>query len=392
MDQDQNQKQEQSSLLYGCVICICDTSHEDAIVCIKDGCNTSICTDCLESYCEHTKSEMNKIPVCPKCSDVYDVDAFHSLKPLYVYASCIHEYLKKNQNYMTQMHDKVKYNEIIERMQKDKVRNFESFPSSIQTLVKVSFPTKYSKMMKINREEVRNQVTDKRKCISGVCVDGRLDTLAFDSEDGHERFLKCDTCELIFCNQCERNVTCHPPSRHQCLKEDLDSLELLKEFVKCPECHVPVQKIDGCNNLTCANCKTRFLNYTGERGGSGGGTQGYVQAKSSNRFTLHAEYVSSLANYKQSILQKVKKIEKLRNIDTPFHQMQPFMEPQYYLTEVDAERLLRLFNHIRSCLDYKREYNEAFNKIRQFNLDGTVEENMEEMNSLVKNITMKHDE
>ena len=45
-----------------------------------------------------------------------------------------------------------------------------------------------------------------------------------------------------------------------------------------------------------------------------------------------------------------------------------------------------------SDLDYKREYNEAFNKIRQFNLDGTVEENMEEMNSLVKNITMKHDE
>jgi len=44
----------------------------------------------------------------------------------------------------------------------------------------------------------------------------------------------------------------------------------LNSIIKCPNCKVPVEKISGCDSLTCPICKTNFCNSTGKIGGHGG--------------------------------------------------------------------------------------------------------------------------
>ena len=83
----------------------------------------------------------------------------------------------------------------------------------------------------------------------------------------------CDDCGLEFCmeNACEEEY--HAPSFCSAItrwndekarfgktsKEELQNKEyFLKNTKHCPKCKVKIEKIDGCNKITCKECKHSF--------------------------------------------------------------------------------------------------------------------------------------
>jgi hypothetical protein len=75
----------------------------------------------------------------------------------------------------------------------------------------------------------------------------------------------CILCSDSFCKDCEKRKKFN----HVCKEEDVESIKVVNEFVRFPKCKVPVQKIDGCSEVTCAMCNNHFHHNTGIAGGYG---------------------------------------------------------------------------------------------------------------------------
>jgi hypothetical protein len=77
---------------------------------------------------------------------------------------------------------------------------------------------------------------------------------------------KCSLCNTWTCHECHVNVgTFENKQTHVCLKEDVETVKLLKTDSKpCPNCSVLIFKMDGCDQMFCTNCKTAFSWNTGK--------------------------------------------------------------------------------------------------------------------------------
>jgi hypothetical protein len=77
---------------------------------------------------------------------------------------------------------------------------------------------------------------------------------------------KCSLCETWTCHECHVNVgTFENKQTHVCLKEDVETVKLLKTDSKqCPSCSVLIFKMYGCDQMFCTNCKTAFSWNTGK--------------------------------------------------------------------------------------------------------------------------------
>ena len=123
--------------------------------------------------------------------------------------------------------------------------------------------------------------------------------------DGCRGFLsnhwRCRLCELHVCSKCHA-IKGHVPkgikptaafADHQCNENDLKTVAMLRKDTKpCPTCGVPINKISGCDQMWCTQCKVAFSWRTGRRingvihnphfyqwqreGGGGGGGGGGV--------------------------------------------------------------------------------------------------------------------
>ncbi len=66
---------------------------------------------------------------------------------------------------------------------------------------------------------------------------------------------KCCICEKKVCRRCRNPLL----KGHKCKKEDIASVKFIRTDTKpCPECAVPIHKIDGCDQMWCENCKVVF--------------------------------------------------------------------------------------------------------------------------------------
>ena len=72
---------------------------------------------------------------------------------------------------------------------------------------------------------------------------------------------KCGICSTIVCKKCLIKTD----KDHICNKDDIATIELLLSTTKpCPNCAVPIHKINGCQQMWCPSCKTAFNYRTGE--------------------------------------------------------------------------------------------------------------------------------
>lgn len=72
----------------------------------------------------------------------------------------------------------------------------------------------------------------------------------------------CGLCGKRFCQECGQEK--YMDRIHLCKKEDIESINELKKNTRpCPRCHIPIYKIEGCDQMWCVQCHTTFSWKTG---------------------------------------------------------------------------------------------------------------------------------
>jgi len=131
--------------------------------------------------------------------------------------------------------------------------------------MRMTYPSVYmahENLMRAEREVERlNQVRQRelasvgarnftRKCPSEKCQ-GFLDTEWY-----------CSLCETNFCRACNDPVD---GSNHACDPNAVETMRLIETDSKpCVKCGVVIQKLEGCRQMWCPNCRTAFDWETGE--------------------------------------------------------------------------------------------------------------------------------
>lgn len=85
---------------------------------------------------------------------------------------------------------------------------------------------------------------------------------------------KCALCDTPHCRRCME----HKEEEHVCDESAVASIRMMRESSKpCPTCHVPIHKINGCNDMFCVQCKTAFCWRTLEVHKNGNSNPHYIR-------------------------------------------------------------------------------------------------------------------
>ena len=69
----------------------------------------------------------------------------------------------------------------------------------------------------------------------------------------------CLICQTINCYECKETLKQDQVDAHICDADLLKTIKLVTKNSKpCPSCKVPIEKINGCDQMFCTNCKTAF--------------------------------------------------------------------------------------------------------------------------------------
>jgi len=76
---------------------------------------------------------------------------------------------------------------------------------------------------------------------------------------------KCIICEKWCCKDCNEILGVEIDLEHVCKPEEVETTKLLqKETKPCPNCAIPIYKLEGCDQMYCVQCKTPFSWKTGK--------------------------------------------------------------------------------------------------------------------------------
>lgn len=117
-------------------------------------------------------------------------------------------------------------------------------------------PTEYQALQDLITE--KEHAKDMKYCSNEECGVGFSFEDNPEMEDKEERwFVTCPACKKETCVKC--HSTSHPGGPCNMSEEDrvLASLAKKKNWTKCPSCHTFVEKISGCNHVSC-RCGTGF--------------------------------------------------------------------------------------------------------------------------------------
>lgn len=226
-------------------------------------CSSVICGDCLKSYIEYLdKDNLGILPKCPdkKCNNEYtysEIKRTDNNDIIKTYEKLCFDYIKKEK--VDDLIISMSQDSIIERIRQEKLEFIKkSFPIAISYVVENSLKSKLLKISKNNSEHIKKMIKrNSKKCPNSYCVTGYLDSK-----------LECLKCFDKFCEKCEQKIK--TGTEHKCKDDDLKTIEILKDIIKCPTCHLPITKSSGCNYMTCASCGTKFDYISGNKTTHGG--------------------------------------------------------------------------------------------------------------------------
>ena len=236
----------------------CSVCYEEDLEyydCSNDNCNTLICHECFNTYANICNNEYNSTPICPnpecKCEYLYNNVGNNDIIAGLLYQNIKNDPKLENLDQKVIMLNKLKMEKF----------NFLSsnLPKCVSKMGNICFKKKLQKISKTKEVNVFN-----KKCFNSSCYKGIL----------NENY-ECNECNTIFCNKCERIKD----DNHECKKEDLDAMETINSFRKCPTCKIPIFKDEGCDHMTCIKCKTKFCMSTGEINEAGSVNKDIVEKK-----------------------------------------------------------------------------------------------------------------
>jgi len=226
--------------------CICFSESFENILCSDTECNTVICHECFIQFVDFCKNEYNTIPKCQGCNLEYLYSNLLNLPESTrdTFDMVMFNYLV---NFLrNEIAEKDNTKNFIIKVRREKLKHIEdNFPPVLKYVIKTALQKKLNRVFKTNGLVPKTL----KKCPKITCISGRLD------DEG-----TCNGCFTIFCLKCEKEEK----DDHTCLQEDLDSVKVMSELIRCPQCHIPVTKMNGCNVTTCSYCKTKFSFITGK--------------------------------------------------------------------------------------------------------------------------------
>ena len=235
-----------------CLICFTDFSdNEPQIRCGHPKCVSLMCKDCANMLIEHSLRE-SIIPVCPNrfCKQPITLNKHFDQTN---YGLALINY------FLTQKEDSIKkelqHEKVLDNIRKDRIKFiYSTFQICVSLTIDIALKSKLNKIDKSRQLKIKNELEkSNRNCMNLTCK-GFLDPN-----------FKCMLCDTQFCNKCEKKIV----QGHICKQDDIESINTLNTFTKCPKCNIIVQKSEGCDSITCANCKTLFEYSTGKEGGHG---------------------------------------------------------------------------------------------------------------------------
>lgn len=229
-----------------CIICYNNENY--TIGCADRCCDTKICEECFETYLNYCLSEKILVKCLNQYCKYYIIsNSFKKDSSYYnLYKKVLITAFINSQG--SQVRDNINIMRMVDNLRKERVQFIKKFPKAIELVIDITLTAKLNKINKQNKLYIKEMLEDTNKLCMNTHCNGKLN-----------KNFQCIKCETKFCKECEKIININ----HVCKQEDLDSLKLISSIQKCPNCNVPIEKSEGCNGMTCANCKTIFDYSTG---------------------------------------------------------------------------------------------------------------------------------
>lgn len=287
-----------------CSVCFMNTKKTELINCKNNNCNIKYCNECYIAYLEHTFNENIK-PLCinKECQIEYiysDIKKIknNELNEKYI-NTIIHILSNDKQDTINELEIR---NSIKNKVEKKRAEHINTFPIAIQKMINIVYMEKLLKIQKNNNKLMNKHtsINNKIKCFNDIC-NGILD-----------KDYTCILCDISYCKKCELEIK---NSKHVCNKNNIKSLKLKNQMVKCPNCIIPVEKIEGCNDMTCPNCKVNFNYITGNITKSGNHSDLTLNLNLNNN-KLSVLYENEYDKEVIDLLKTIEQYEPKKNSDT----------------------------------------------------------------------------
>lgn len=340
-----------------CAICY---NNEDSHCINCKSCNSNVCRDCMREYITHALNDLNITPFCPNCKNEYLYDSFLPGRTRSLYVTFLWNYIKRNDSIT--FTKKLSTDDVISQIRREKLNFLNEMPPCIKLMTELIFRKEYNEVVNINmkivderiaklEKELNPENNTKRRCLSGICSSGRLST----NERGD---YSCNSCFSNFCSKCEKKIY----QNHVCNEEDLISIAEISKLPKCPNCNVHVEKIDGCNNITCAYCKTNFDYISGQI--SEYGNHETYTATYNTTYNLTRELKGK---YSKQILDMIEKFENDKET-LSYNDLQPFFEIENP-TDRNRIEMFKIYTKIKQTMARIKIHNEKLLQIRKLHID-----------------------
>ncbi|AAU10987.1 hypothetical protein LDVICp142 [lymphocystis disease virus-China] len=219
-----------------CAYCL-DDNIQFAVYCQLE-CKIVVCLDCLQKSTD-IASESTEYPVCD-CGSHYNLNK--TTEPILM--PCYIKFIERLKKPIDEKNTQIETMAVMK-----KVDWLQTIPPVYKDFIEEFFTVKLHNLCIAQAKQELNQTAeDYLKCPFSYCPG----TIESD---------RCKICHRTLCLTCRLEKTAF----HECKPEDIESVNVLNNMISCPKCKTKIYKIDRCNNMTCAICKTNFLYDTGKK-------------------------------------------------------------------------------------------------------------------------------
>lgn len=239
-----------------CPICTLKFTKSKRKSCSCPSCKFVSCKECVFKYFE-SKKTINVNCLQSTCTfeyNYYDViNIFGKVRTNRLYKEILFEEericIEKSKNlYLTQLKEK-------------QIKSCKTIMEKIITLQKETFEN--IDVIKIDLRSGMKKLSEeieeikKNKKVQ-LCIEEKCNGLYKAQEDG--KFLSCISCNTKACNKCSAKILDINLDTHECDINTIKNMEyILTNTKECPCCFKKIYKIEGCNQMFCTLCKTKFM-------------------------------------------------------------------------------------------------------------------------------------